>query len=203
RINIEYGAFKIFNYARICSYRTAPYLIGLMKEIQASKNAKEEWTTAKMTLFHHSMGNIMLKRILQDGMDSTISPELFDQLVLNAPCVDQDGHKKWLEKSRLAKKTILHYNKDDKQLNGAKILAIKTQLGARLHRPLASNTQYVDFNPLMGDSHSNFLDIPKRPKIQPKAKKYYYQLFHGQAIDYSDTSQFGMGWKGIGVSLKK
>ena len=202
-INIEYSAFKNFNYARKSSFRTAPYLIDLLKEFQSEKQKGRDWTKVNTTLFHHSMGNIMLKRILEERMDTVLVPNLVDQLVLNAPCVNVEGHKVWLEKSLLAKKTFVHYNKDDTQLNGAKILAGKTQLGAKLYPPLAQKAQYVDFNPVVGPNHSNFIDIPLRAPIKIESRNYYFKLFNGVPIDFGDTTLFGLGWKGMGVSLRK
>ena len=201
-INFTYGVYKNFHYARESSFRTAPFLVKLLQEIQANKAAEKEWTKVNWTLFHHSMGNIMLKRILEERRDNVLKPRLFDQLVLNAACVNQDGHAAWLDKSQLANKTFVHYNKDDKQLYGAKLLIGKNQLGARPSAPLAVNSQYVDFNPLVGNVHSNFIDIPMRPSINPHSWSYYYKLFNGITIDFSDSTQFGKGWKGIGVYLK-
>ena len=190
-INNKYGIRRNFRFARRNSFKTAPYLLQLLKDLQEEKNKKNEWTKSNWTLFHHSMGNIMLRRILRQHSDSVISPELFDLVVLNAACTEEKQHYKWLEKSHLGKKHIVNYNKDDRQLNGAQFLTLKRQLGSNPKRHHAKNATYVDFNPLVGPRHSTFAVIPLRPPLHPHAVRYYKQIFNGEYPDFTNRELFG------------
>ncbi len=196
------GMHANFKYARHNASQSAPQLVSLLQELQRNKQQGKEWTTVKWTLFLHSMGNILLERIAKEQLDSVLSPGLFDIVALNAPCVNQRNHHLWLEHLALGKTILVHYNHQDKQLNGAMLLLFHRQLGARPHFPLARNAHYVDFNPILGSLHSAFVEIPRRPPIPLRSKQYFRRLFHGQVPDFSDSTQFGKGWKGIGVSLK-
>lgn len=132
------------------------------------------------TLMHHSMGNLMLKEMMMQDEVGIAEPGLFDNLVINAACVPQEGHKEWVEKIEFAERIFINYNKQDKQLNGAMILTFKKMLGARPGNPLAENATYVDFNPLVKSRHSNFLNITGREDIPPQAFQYYYAVLHGK-----------------------
>jgi hypothetical protein len=200
-INVDLGLHGNFKFARKSAYQTAPCMLSLLKELERYKAAGKEWTQVRWTLFFHSMGNICLKRMLEEDLTNGLDG-MFDLLVLNAPCVAEKNHAAWLGKSRLAKNTLLHYNKDDKQLNGAEILLLYNTLGTEPHKPLAANATYVNFNLLVGKRHSTFSDFKGRAPIKPNARWYYGQVFQGTLPDFSDTSKFSTGGKGLGFSLK-
>lgn len=200
-INPDYGMNKNFKFSQRNSFNTALPLAKLLDELRRSKTKNDDLKEVKWTLFFHSMGNIMFKRFLEERMDTTANEPLFDIVVLNAACVPQKNHKSWLVRCSLAKKLLVHYNKQDKQLKGAMILTFKRQLGCRPKPPLADNAQYVNFILLVGNRHSTFVDVTGRPLIHPTARRYFQQLFNGTTPDYQDPKQFGKGWKKVGVSL--
>jgi hypothetical protein len=195
-IHPELNMHKNFQFSRTNAYATAPSFVNLLLALQDYKRKQKEDTQARYTLFLHSMGNIMLQRMVEDRLDSTLRSPLFDLVVLNAPCVPQKHHNVWLEKMTLGKTTLVHYNHQDKQLNGAMLLLGRKQLGARPKFPLAQNAQYVDFHPLVGTLHSTFVDIPGRPPIHPHARHYFYPLFHGEVPPFSDSSFLTRDGKG-------
>ncbi|MBC7388656.1 MAG: alpha/beta hydrolase [Opitutaceae bacterium] len=201
-IEPEYGLIKNFRYARKNSFATAPSLINLLKELDNEKIAGKDWTKENWTLFHHSMGNIMLKRIMKERSDTILSPGLFDLVVFNAACTEMKNHHLWLEQSKLGKINIIHYNQDDRQLKGARILALKRQLGCKPGRHLAKNATYIDFNPLVGPRHSTFAEIPLRPPIHPHAREYFNQIFNGKYPDYKNKDKFSKVKNGTGYYLK-
>lgn len=201
-INPTLSMNKNFKFSMNNSFASSSQLMDLLNEMQSYKKAKKKWAQVKWTLFCHSMGNIMLKHILEDNMDSTIASPLFDNLILNAPCVDQKNHKKWLEKCDWADHIFLNYNKQDKQLNGAMILTLKRQLGARPKPILAKNIYYVNFNKLVGSRHSTFVDVTGRTPIAPHANAYFQEIFNGKVPDFSNKERFGKGWKGVGLSIQ-
>ncbi len=201
-IDPEFGLIKNFRFARRNSYATAPSLINLLKEMNLDKQAGKEWTKTNWTLFHHSMGNIMLKRILKERSDTILTPGLFNLVVLNAACTERKHHKVWLEKSKLGKNFLVHYNKDDRQLKGAGLLTLKKQLGSKPGKHLAPNAVYIDFNPLVGPRHSTFAEIPLRPPLHPHARRYFNYILNGLYPDYKNEELFLPVRKGTGYYLK-
>jgi len=201
-INPDYGMNKNFKFSQRNSFNTALPLAKLLNELRHDKEKSSALQEVKWTLFFHSMGNIMFKRFLEERMDTLANEPLFDVVVLNAACVPQKKHNAWLVRCALGKKVLVHYNKQDKQLKGAMILTFKRQLGCRPKPPLAGNVHYVNFNLLVGNRHSTFVDVTGRPPIHPKARTYFQQIFDGSTPDYKDTKQFGKGWKNVGVSLR-
>ena len=133
---------------------------------------------------------------MKERSDTILNPGLFDLVVLNAACTEVKNHDIWLEKSKLGKKFIVNFNKEDRQLKGAKILTLRRQLGSKPGRHLAANATYVDFNPLVGPRHSTFAEIPLRPPILPHAKRYYTKIFNGTYPDFSDSILFRLSKNG-------
>lgn len=200
-ISPDYGMNKNFKFAQRNSFNTALPLAKLLLHLRHSKARHPELANIKWTLFFHSMGNIMFKRFLEERMDTLANEPLFDLVVLNAACVPQKKHTTWLVRNSLGKMTLVHYNKQDKQLKGAMILTFKRQLGCRPKPPLTGNAQYVNFNLLVGNRHSTFVDVNGRPPIHPTAKTYFRKIFNGSTPNFQDPKQFERGWKNVGVSL--
>ena len=201
-INPLYGMNRNFRSSKENAYQTAPYLVHLLKEIDADKKAGREWTKVKRTLFMHSMGNIMLRKILMDRSDTAISHGLFNLIILNAACTDEKGHNLWIDNSKLGNNFVINYNKYDKQLNGAQMLLFKRQLGTKPQKPLAKKAFYIDFHQLVGSRHSNFVNIRFRAPVHTHASNYYTFILNGTFPDLNNTKLLLPARKGIGYYLK-
>ena len=201
-INTDLKISRNFKFARISSSQASIGFSSWLKTMNDYKIQQKDWIKdQKRTLFHHSMGNIMIRKALLDGLADSLSSDLFDHVVLNAACVGQKKHKQWVEKITFSDHVLIHYNKQDRQLRGAGLLTFQSQLGAKFHRPLAENATYVDFNLLVGKLHTTFIDIDSRPPIAKEAKAYFHNLFHGKFPDFSDTTKFRIAPKNKGYTL--
>lgn len=156
-----------------------------------------------VNLFFHSMGNIVMRQIVRNGRLGQINASVWvNNLILNAPCVPQHGHRKWVDKIRFAKRIYIHYNPHDYTLGGAYLLSKRNQLGMKVKGPVSDKAVYVNFNTLARKGHSNFLNLYGRNSIPEAADRHYRVLFHGDAVDTSDTSKYRpTGYRGIGFDI--
>lgn len=156
--------------------------------------------TGHLSLLFHSMGNNMIRESVRHKQLGSINECVWvDNLILNAPCVPQAGHRKWLGKVRFAKNIYVHYNPGDFTLGGAYLVSKKNQLGMKVKRHTCDNACYINFNTLVGKEHSYFLDLPNRYPSPPEAKRHFTALLHGSTIDtrlpaYTPSAYRHIGW---------
>jgi hypothetical protein len=113
-----------------------------------------------------------------------------DNLILNAPCVQQEGHCKWMDKIKFAKHIYIHYNPDDYTLSGAQLMSAHRQLGQKVQNPVSKRAYYINFNTLVGDGHSNFLSLHDREPAKKAALNHYRVLLHGDTIQLSNRKLY-------------
>ncbi len=149
-----------------------------LEEFQAYKiSHSQKFQT--VTLFFHSMGNLLLMYDLQKGLYKHISPGLVDNVVLNAACVNQHKHKAWLNNLSFAKNIYVTVNDRDRNLRGASIIFAAYQLGLKPKPKYCDNVKYVDFSAVLDDEHNYFLIAPLLQK-KPYLKEFYKDVFVGK-----------------------
>lgn len=186
-INTTYKPSKNFRVARMNARLSAGQYLLMLQEFQKARQENRPWITGvKLTTFYHSMGNIILEQMVQHHDISTINKTPFvDNLVINAACVPQRQHAKWVEQIRFAKQVYVHYNRTDLQLKGAHLLTFKKQLGEKVNRNRrADNAVYINFHDMVGWQHSYFMNFPYNVKFKltPAMSDYFSRLFNGQGI---------------------
>jgi hypothetical protein len=155
-----------------------------------------------LSMFFHSMGNNVIRRIAQSSaylhhFNDTI---WVDNIILNAPCVPRRGSHRWIDSIRFAKSKIVHYNPYDMTLKWARIAGFRGVLGERPRKPLAATATYINFNPLCGAGHSNFLHLRNRGAAPGFAVAHYSRLFHGKSVP--DTSLYRKSaYRNIGLDI--
>lgn len=156
-----------------------------------------------MNLFFHSMGNIVAYKTVTSGKILMLNDKVWvDNLILNAPCVPEKKHKKWVDKLTFAKHVYIHYNPRDHTLLGAHLLSLKKQLGEKVKKPISKNATYINFNKIADRGHSNFLSLPGREPATKAASVHYNTLFHGNEVEVSDTTKYKpTGYHNIGYDL--
>jgi len=156
-----------------------------------------------VNLFFHSMGNIVLQQAMRHNASETLNASVWvNNLILNAPCIPQRGHRKMIEKIGFARKIFINYNPGDFTLGGAYLLSKRYQLGKQVCNPVSSKAIYVNFNTLVNEGHSNFLNLRSRNAIPDAALKYYNALFHGSSPNIADTNSFRVSrHRGIGYDI--
>ncbi|HEX9650682.1 MAG TPA: alpha/beta hydrolase [Cyclobacteriaceae bacterium] len=174
-----------------------------IREFEVLKNNHpEKFAEVNVSLFHHSMGNRMLKHSLEENLLIVKDKSLFQNVILNAACVPQSKHTEWIEKIDFSERVFINYNKKDFQLNGAMFITFDKMLGARFKEPLAGNATYIDFQTLVAGRHSNFLNIDGRDNINPECRRYYDLVLHGNNPNLADSSLFITSTEIVGFGLK-
>jgi len=151
-----------------------------------------------LSLFFHSMGNLLLEALIQSGLTQRWNAQPFiDHLILNAPCINRKKHHRWLNQVQWAKRKWVHYNREDTKLNGAALLSGNRKLGSKPKYPFESNTYYIDFNPACDRTHNYFLDIPERSfRRSGPIRAYFEAILHGKLPDVSGWPKSKIvGWE--------
>ena len=148
-----------------------------------------------LSIFFHSLANLVLQQAVEQGALNGISVDLFDNLILNAPAVESENHYLWVEKLNMQDRLFICYNDEDINLEGLRVISsLGTQLGERPLAPLAKNAIYADFTtsvgsrPNSGATHSYYYALITR--ISSNIREFYTDLFHGWAIDFNDPAKF-------------
>ena len=161
--------------------------------------SKNELGNGHLTLFFHSMGNIMMREIVKKKKVQQLNQSVWaDNLILNAPCIPQRRHKQVLDAITFAERIYISYNPADYTLGGAYLVSKRYQLGKQVRKPVCQKAVYINFNELVGSGHSYFLNLQGRTFIPRAAHIHYSTLFHGDTINiYSDKyrpSSYGIGY---------
>lgn len=154
-----------------------------------------------VSLFFHSMGNNLIRKIVRKKKLDPLNDAVWvSNIILNAPCVYQRGHSKWLCKIKFAKAIYVHYNPEDHVLEGAHLISFHKQLGEKVRKPVCNKAIYINFNTLAGEEHSNFLTLEGRTQTRPAAYAHYNLLFHGDTVQLNNPKLYqpsvyrGIGW---------
>ncbi|MBS1777204.1 MAG: alpha/beta hydrolase [Bacteroidetes bacterium] len=205
-LSAQYGVnVLMFDYPSLSSHRkrlgnyffakknaTVAYhdFLPVLKEIRLL-NSTKQFGQGGINLFFHSMGNIVMQQIVKHHLVNELNGSKWvNNLIFNAPCIPQKGHQKMIDQIHFAKHIYINYNPEDYTLGGAYLVSKRYQLGKQIHRPLAKEAIYVNFNDIAGDGHSNFLNLIGRNEIPPAAENFYYTLFHGDTASVHNTVLF-------------
>lgn len=131
------------------------------------------------TLMFHSMGNLVLMYDLKNDLFKNIKPGLVDHVILNAACVPQRKHAKWLSKLSFSKQIFVTINKRDRNLNGARLALFCHILGEKVKKPLAPGVHYVSFSKVLEREHNYYLIRPLLEQ-KPYLKTFYADIFAGK-----------------------
>ncbi len=190
---------KNYRKARFQSTRVSIALCELFNELEKIKTEIKN-DSANLTLLLHSLGNRLIKEAVTNNFIKT-KTKLFDNIVLNAPCVKMRGHRKWLEKLDIQDKIYLTRNNKDRTLLLAKLAGFTEQLGRRSALRKAKNAIYLNFSPVLEREHNYFL-LTGVLERHPDLKIIYSDIFHGRTINFNDEKRFINQHNGRVVTLK-
>jgi len=109
-----------------------------------------------MSLFLHSLGNYFLSHMVVNGNNQYLDEVIFDNIILNAAAIRSKEHGEVLSQLKFQKRIYVVSNENDRVLRGAHLLTSGRMLGNLPMEPLAPNTIYMDFTPLVGWEHTYF-----------------------------------------------
>lgn len=152
---------------------------------------QEGWLPGRLSFFFHSMGNHVLRRWMKDGLLlQSNQASWVDNLVLNAPCVPQRHHCRWLSCARLARHCYVLYNPRDRNLSGAHLISFRKMLGEKVRKPLSPDATYLNVHSVAGKRHSNFTRLPDHPPVIPLLMQQYSLLLHGETLPLTDSLRY-------------
>ncbi|MBC7695060.1 MAG: alpha/beta hydrolase [Burkholderiales bacterium] len=158
-----------------------------LKDFEVYKNSHSE-KFKSVTLFFHSMGNLLLMYNLKNNALSSVSPSLINSVVLNAACVNQTHHKEWLDKLSFTDHIYITINDKDINLRLASIIFRAHQLGEKPKAVFCEKANYINFSKVLDKEHNYYI---MQPLLTEKSffEKFYEDIFEGKKPekDYPET----------------
>lgn len=184
-INSQLGVLKNFKFSLHNAEKSAHQYYHFLCSIANLQKKTTYFKNHHLSLFLHSMGNILLKNMmLAKYYQETQLPQI-DNIILNAACINRKNHHAWLAQPEFAKRVFVHFNQADNKLFGAMVLSGNRKLGSKPNRPLATGVNYVDFHAVVGKTHNYFLNIPERTfRLSPILFNYFSTILHGNSIPF-------------------
>ncbi len=205
----ELGGVKNFKNSRQNLIKSLGHFRELLCQVRDFKKEYPDFSkNRKLSLFIHSLGNAYLENMIDQGLVPENTGQLFDNLIINAAAVNQDGHPAWVEQLDIQKRIYIICNKQDFNLKGVRIFTSDgKQLGEKVKQPLADNATYIQFTRAVGfrfptgTTHTYF--IGKMADKSINIRRFYTELFHGMPADTNNPLLFSRNKKGIGFDIKQ
>lgn len=127
-------------------------LRALLNTINDYTKENPGFSNIRRTLITHSMGNILLKKVLTDYCPGELSPNLFNTIVLSSADVPAEDHNSWLRNLDFGQNIYVTLNEDDWILRASGVWEHGVRLGKEVESTfwkkycLAPNVNYVDFS---------------------------------------------------------
>lgn len=179
-------------------------LIGLMETFKNRNSAFAD--TSKLSILFHSLGNLFMENYSKERQNDQYPEIIFDHVILNSAAVNQKNHKSWVEQINFQERLFINSNKSDFNLKGVRIFTKDgKQLGEKVEPPLAQNAIYVDFSKAVGfrtptgTTHTFFIGAVTNES--KNIHKFYRDLFHGDLINFSDTTIFDQRKDSLGFDI--
>jgi hypothetical protein len=175
---------------------STPQFYEFLMELKAVKLSETNpFNGQNLTLFLHSLGNYYLERLAVDGFSVQLNEKFFNNVIINAAAVEQEGHNVWVEQIAFTERIYINSNDDDMSLSGLRFLTrLGRQLGESAEAPYAKNAIYINFTKAvgfpgsMGPSHSYYFATvtDKSSNI----RNYYTSILHGNEVELFNIELF-------------
>jgi len=142
------------------------------------------------SVIFHSMGNHILKNIIEYKLDKYMPPDLFSNIIINAAAVRESNHARWIEKVNFQQRIYITLNDEDRPLRGARLLRMAKQLGSGFSGNPAKNAYYIDFSEIASIEHNLFLGKSEIEKNNEQVYRFYDEAFHGKKVDLTSAPGF-------------
>ncbi|MBK7691297.1 MAG: alpha/beta hydrolase [Bacteroidetes bacterium] len=186
-INSTLGIKKNFDYSLRNSNISSAQYARFLKEIESIHRSTALFQKQSISIFLHSMCNLMFRRMMLDQLfERNEEAPFIENIIFNAPCVNRKNHHRWISKITFAKNIYVNFNKADYKLNGAMLLSGNRKLGSKPKFPFSKNVYYMDFHAAVGKTHNYFLNIPSRSFVMSKPiQNYFFQILNGKKFSHT------------------
>lgn len=179
----------------------------LLLMVQKFKGMNDQYADpCHLSLCLHSLGNYYLERIVKDSLLYGIDNKMFDNIIMCAPAVSRDGHAAWLDKLTIQNRIYITSNRHDFNLAGVKVFTDSgIQLGKDPGSPLSLKGNYINFTKAVGflfptgATHNYFTG--KMALKSEKIREFFDTVFHGKAINLSDSTMFSFRHDRLGYDF--
>lgn len=203
----DYNGIKNFKNSKLNVLKSLNHFDNLLTFIERFRKSNSSFTNNnKLSIFIHSLGNSYIENSVQQNGLTAHQDYIFDNVVLNAAAVNQEGHSSWVEKLSFQKEIYITSNRKDFNLKGVRIFTKDgKQLGEVVEAPVAQNAYYVQFTEAVGfrtptgTTHTYFIGAVADES--DNIRKFYKDVFHGSKIDLSITSKFEKREDNIGYDI--
>ncbi|HPI53161.1 MAG TPA: hypothetical protein PLU10_00645 [Chitinophagaceae bacterium] len=166
----------------------------LLLEIARLQQSTSLFSKLRLSLFFHSMGNIMFRQLMLHRKGNRQGLPVVNNLILNAACIPQQQHPLWLSTVKFAERIYVNYNPSDKKLKGAWFMSLNRKLGCKPKPPKSSNVNYINFKPAVAQTHNYFLNIPERSfRLSSELYQYFSIVLNGHAFPLSKLNAHSRG----------
>ncbi len=187
---------KNFRNSMLQAENTVAHVASLINTLKLIRESHPEfWIDHTLSLFAHSLGNYLLELLVRENLLPQPQSKIFDNIVLNAPAVNQKHHKNWLDKIKIQNQIFVISNRHDFNLKGVRIFtSAGKQLGEIVKPPFSENAYYIDFSKSVGfrfptgTTHTFF--IGSIPEKSENIRCFYTDILHGRSPDLTDEKKF-------------
>lgn len=132
-------------------------LQALIEAIKA-RRATDASAGLRVSMLAHSMGGIVLQRVIEAGVWDDVAAPLFTSIVLSQPDADAQGHQQWLARLSSREQVYVTINRSDWVLGKAGSGRPKQvdPLGLKPAVPLVPDARYLRLTGFVGDKHQVF-----------------------------------------------
>lgn len=158
-------------------------------------------TDQKLSVFAHSLGNYFLTHLVVNGNSQYLNRVFVDNIVFNAPAVKSNDHSKVLSQLNFQNNIYVALNENDRVLRGAHLITYGKMLGNYVVPPLATNTEYVHFTPLVEKQHTYFGGYHLFEYTNAALFDFYSEALHGETVNFNQPGLYQIRELGDGYSI--
>jgi hypothetical protein len=139
--------------------------------------------TSDISVMFHSMGNHILKNMVEKQLQDHLPGDMFSNVIMNAAAVRQFNHARWVSKLRIQTRIYITINDEDRPLQGAMLLRMAKQLGTGYKGKAAENAIYLNFSDIATIEHNLFLGRSVAEMNNEQIYRFYQEAFQGNQVD--------------------
>jgi len=158
-----------------------PAFVSTMADLDLLR--RKSFGHSTISVIFHSMGNHILKNIIDQRLQDYLPHDMFSNIIMNAPAVKQFRHNRWVDKLHIQDRIYVTINDDDRPLHGAMVLRMARQLGTGYRGNPASNAIYVNFSEIATTEHNLFLGRSLAEINNVQIYRFYQEAFQGNQVD--------------------
>lgn len=139
------------------AHESAPQLQEVIRKLAKYRETHPESRSINVSLLVHSMGNLVLRKAMEDFDLPQVDGALFTNILMTGSDEDAEDHNFWIEKLSARETILVTINRNDRILRISNHPDGKTPLGLNPKLPLATNAYYLDTTGLVGKVHQLFI----------------------------------------------